>query len=109
MLGLHLEKFPIWSVLQNILLLRQTKEDMRLHMGLNNMQSLKPSMLSIYKPKAPSIKSLSEGYLITITALLLNFYHRIGSGGDLRKPLFPRPKAHLLHTKHTYQSLQVLF
>lgn len=74
------------SLLQKIPILRKTKEDMKLQMGLNKMQSLKHSMLSIYKPKASSIKSLSRGYLIAIIVLLLNLYHRIRAGRYLRRP-----------------------
>lgn len=74
------------SLLQNILILRQTKQDMSLQMGLNMMQSLKHSMLSIYKPKTSSTKSLSRGYLTAIIALLLNLYHRIRAGTYLKRP-----------------------
>lgn len=74
------------SLLQKILILRKTKEDIKLEMGLNKMQSLKHSMLSIYKPKASSIKSLARGYLSAIIALLLNLSHRMRARRDLRRP-----------------------
>lgn len=56
-------------------------------------------MLSIYKPKASSIKSLSRGYLITTEDLLLNLYHSIRAGGDLRRlSLISLAQRHTSHT-----------
>lgn len=71
--------------LQKILILGKTKEDIKPEIGLNRMQILSHSMLSICKPNASSIKSLSGGYSITTVALLLNLYPRIRAGRDPRR------------------------
>lgn len=74
------------SHLQEILILGKTKEDMKLEIGLNEMQILNHSMLSICKTNASSIKPLSGGCSITTMALLLNLYPRIRARRDPRRP-----------------------
>lgn len=72
--------------LQKILISGKTKKHMKPEIGSNEMQILNHSMLSICKPTASSIQSLSGGCSITTVALLLNFYPRIRAGRDPRRP-----------------------
>lgn len=72
--------------LQKIPISGKTKKHMKPEIGSNEMQILNHSMLSICKPTASSIQSLSGGCSITTVALLLNFYPRIRAGRDPRRP-----------------------